>query len=84
MMRCILLFLFSLVVISNAGKLWSDVCTQADTKSLPFCDMSKTHDERAADYVSRIPLTDKANMMMNGAEPYDQLHIPAYQWGSEG
>ena len=53
------------VASASAGKLWADVCTQADTKSLPFCDTSKSHEERAADYVKRVPLAQKGKMMVN-------------------
>ena len=74
-----ILVLFLCINISSAGKLWSDVCTQSDTKSLPFCDMSKTHEERAKDYVSRVPLAQKGKMMINNGAPFDELHIPAYQ-----
>jgi len=72
------------VGIASAGKLWVDVCTQSNTMSLPFCDMTKTHEERAADYVNRVPLAQKARMMVNNGQPFGELHIPAYQWGSEG
>ena len=78
------LALLLLPTLATAGKLWADVCTQADTKSLPFCDMSKTIKERVADYVGRVPLEAKAPMMWNNASGYDALHIPPYQWGSEG
>ena len=67
-----------------AGKLWVDVCTQPDAQSLPFCDKTQPIPARVKDYVSRIPLADKAQMMQNNAKGYDKLHIPPYQWGSEG
>lgn len=70
--------------LSLAGKLWVDVCTQPDTKALPFCDKAQPIEARVKDYVSRIPLADKAQMMQNGAKGFDKLHIPPYQWGSEG
>lgn len=70
--------------LGHSGQLWKDVCTGEKVKNLPFCDMGKSIPERVADYVKRVPLADKAQMMVNGAAPFDDLSIPAYQWGSEG
>ena len=69
---------------AHAGLLWQDVCTQPDTKGLPFCDMSLPHPARVDDYVGRVPLAAKAAMMVNEAAAFEPLHIPPYQWGSEG
>lgn len=40
----ILLLLLGACAFASAGKLWADVCTQSDTKGLPFCDMTKPVD----------------------------------------
>ena len=48
---------------AQAGKLWSEVCTQADTKAMPFCDMSRPIDARVSDYVKRVSLTDKVRAL---------------------
>ena len=40
MLRATVLMLAAPLVV-NAGMLWDDVCTQSDTKGLPFCDMSQ-------------------------------------------
>ena len=74
----------SFLSLAAGGKLWADVCTQDETKGLPFCNKDLALKDRVKDYVARVPLENKANMMQNGAQPFDQLHIPAYQWGSEG
>ena len=39
---------------------------------------------RVADYVKRASLADKVSNMYNNAGGIDALHIPPYQWGSEG
>jgi beta-glucosidase-like glycosyl hydrolase len=75
--------------IAYAERLWADVCTQPAVSSLPFCDMSRTADERAADYTTRIAKADPTGaqmgtMMHNAAAAFPPLHIPMYQWGSEG
>eukprot|EP00041_Stephanoeca_diplocostata_P032218 m.1026122 g.1026122 ORF g.1026122 m.1026122 type:complete len:760 (+) comp24107_c2_seq13:156-2435(+) len=70
--------------VANGGQLWEDVCTQEDVQHLKFCDASVDVDERVADYVNRIPSSAMPGMMVNGAAKYDDLHIPMYQWGSEG
>ncbi len=69
---------------ARAGKLWADVCTQPDTARLPFCDTALPREARVADYVRRVPLADKARNMHNSGEGVPSLHIPPYQWGSEG
>lgn len=64
--------------------LWSNVCTEQDTRDLPFCDLNLPRKARVADYVQRVDLESKARMMINQAGSFDPLHIPAYQWWSEG
>ena len=55
------------ISFASAGQLWEDVCTQSDTKGLPFCDTTATLEDRVADYVKRVPLSSKAAMMTNSA-----------------
>eukprot|EP00948_MAST-09A_sp_MAST-9A-sp1_P000287 g287.t1 len=76
--------ILSLTSFVHGGMLWSEVCTQAETKSLPFCDMSLSVEERAADYTKRVSLADKAANMVNSGKGIPSLSIPPYQWGSEG
>jgi beta-glucosidase-like glycosyl hydrolase len=76
--------LVAFLACAHAGKLWADVCTQDDTKGLLFCDKSRSIPARVSDYVKRVPLEAKAAMMQNNAPAFDKLHIPPYQWGSEG
>ena len=64
--------------------LWKDVCTQDDVKFLPFCDSKLGLKARVADYVERIPIGVQISMMANTAHGFDDLHIPEYQWWSEG
>jgi hypothetical protein len=49
--QSVLLAVVMLVAIVQADILWKDVCTQADVKSLPFCDTTLDVGHRAADYV---------------------------------
>ena len=78
------LILLTTAATATAGKLWNDVCTQSDTKSLPFCDLTKDTATRVNDYVQRVSLPDKAANMHNSGQGIPALHIPPYQWGSEG
>jgi len=82
------LFLFSLASScmkrSSAEPLWSKVCTQDETKNLPFCDVALSLDERISDYVKRVPIEVKISMMGHNATGYDDLKIPPYMWWSEG
>ena len=82
--RLVLAVVMSAASFAHSGMLWKDVCTQPDTASLPFCDMSLPVEARAADYAKRVSLSDKAANMGNGAAGIPSLHIPPYQWGSEG
>ena len=40
---------------------WRQVCTQPDTKSLPFCNRELTIPARVEDYVKRVSLADKVS-----------------------
>jgi beta-D-xylosidase 4 len=76
--------LIALPVLAVSEVLWKDVCTQDDVKALPFCDMKLDIPKRAADYVSRLTTEEKISIMTNEASAVSKLHIPPYQWGSEG
>ncbi|KAG7365322.1 glycoside hydrolase [Nitzschia inconspicua] len=67
-----------------ADPLWQSVCTQDDVRNLPFCDETMALTDRVKDYVSRIPTEVQISMMGNQAAGFDELHIPPYQWWSEG
>ncbi|KAG7336678.1 glycoside hydrolase [Nitzschia inconspicua] len=67
-----------------ADPLWQSVCTQDDVRDLPFCDETLALTDRVKDYVSRIPTEVQISMMGNQAAGFDELHIPPYQWWSEG
>ena len=69
---------------SNWGKpLWPDVCTQNDTKTLPFCDISLSLPARAADVVERLSVDEKQLLIVDGAQGVASLHLPGYRWWSE-
>eukprot|EP01047_Picozoa_sp_COSAG01_P050798 COSAG01_NODE_5171_length_4436_cov_4.031128_9_plen_183_part_00 len=86
--RTMLLPIFVAIVLlapaARANILWENVCTQADVKSKVWCDTSKSHTTRAQAYVAEISNEEKGGLMSNGAKGVDRLHIPPYQWGSEG
>lgn len=68
-----------------AGPLWPNVCHHNSISSrFPFCDQSKSLDERASDFVSRLTLEEKQSILDNDAAAVPRLGIPAYQWWSEG
>lgn len=69
---------------TSAEPLWLDVCTQDETKGLPFCDTALNLDERIDDYVKRVPIETQMQMMGHNASGYDDLKIPPYMWWSEG
>eukprot|EP00521_Asterionellopsis_glacialis_P014611 CAMPEP_0195294214 /NCGR_PEP_ID=MMETSP0707-20130614/14353_1 /TAXON_ID=33640 /ORGANISM="Asterionellopsis glacialis, Strain CCMP134" /LENGTH=844 /DNA_ID=CAMNT_0040355121 /DNA_START=52 /DNA_END=2586 /DNA_ORIENTATION=+ len=90
------LSLATLILLSKIGNddgttegtsaiLWEKVCTeQTGTHDLPFCNMNLSRQERVADYIGRIDMPTKAKMMVNDASEFEALHIPPYQWWSEG
>ena len=59
--------------------LWSDVCTQEPSHSMPFCDVSLDIEARVSDYTNRIPTKDQILMMNHVAAGYEPLGIPPYQ-----
>ena len=67
-----------------AEPLWSNVCTDDESKNLPFCDIALGLDERISDYVNRVPVEIKISMMGHNASGYEALKIPPYMWWSEG
>ena len=81
----ILAFVIS-AVQAQEEKLWKNVCTEADVQDLPFCDVSRALKERVDDYVGRVAsVEDQINMLLaNSAGNYPPLHIPKYNWWSEG
>jgi hypothetical protein len=79
-----LLVLLSSATIGAAEPLWKDVCTQPETKVLPFCNMSLVVEARVQDLLHRIPVRSQIAMMDSDAAGYAPLHIPPYQWWTEG
>ena len=53
--------------------------------SLPFCDTTLLLATRVADYVSwAVPVERQIRILHHNASGYAPLHIPPYQWWSEG
>ena len=51
---------------------------------LPYQDPRLSSLKRARDLCSRLTLKEKAQIMMNGSQAIDRLHVPMYEWWSEG
>ena len=49
----------------------------------PYLDTNLTPEQRAADLVQRMTLTEKASEMQNNSAAVPRLNVPAYQWWSE-
>ena len=59
------------------------VCTQPETRDLPFCDVSLTFEERTRDLVSRITMGEAGRQLTaRNAPAIPRLGIPAYYWGT--
>lgn len=59
-------------------------CKQSSTYKFPFLDPSLPIEKRVDDMVSRMTLDQKISQLMNQSPAIDSLHIPAYNWWSEG
>ena len=69
----------------SGGPLWPDVCSPGDiSSSFPFCDLTLSHPDRAADLIGRLTLEEKQSLLVNDASGVPRLGIPPYQWWSEG
>ena len=83
--NALIFFLFSCSTKrGSAEPLWSDVCTQDETKNLPFCDVTLDLEKRVVDYINRIPTEVQITMMGHNASGFEDLKIPPYMWWSEG
>lgn len=67
-------------------------CIADAAKSLPYCDTTKSHEERVADLIGRLNLTEKISLIapamgMNTCNeqqlPIDRIGYPAYMWLDE-
>jgi len=54
-----------------------------DLPLLPYLDVSRPVEERAADLVRRMTLEEKAQQLVNQARAIPRLNVPAYDWWSE-
>jgi beta-D-xylosidase 4 len=69
---------------AEANILWENVCTQSDVKGSKWCDITAEIDVRAEAFVKTLQLEEKAGIMINNGKGVERLHLPPYQWGSEG
>ena len=54
------------------------------SEMLPYQNPKLSAQQRAEDLCSRLTLEEKARIMMNGSGAVDRLHVPMYEWWSEG
>ncbi len=64
--------------------LLGSVAGRAHGAPLPFEDPALPVAQRVDDLVGRMTLQEKVSQMMNGAPAIPRLHVPAYEWWSEG
>ncbi len=57
-------------------------CAQ-DTQKPAYLDTTLPAEQRAADLVHRMTLTEKAGQLVNQARAIPRLQVPAYDWWSE-
>lgn len=83
----LLITLYSLSISSRAlGQSPSFACdtaSNASLSSLGFCDTALSVEERVADLVGRLTLTEKIGYLISGAASVSRLGIPKYEWWSE-
>lgn len=54
------------------------------TETPPYLNPALPIDQRVDDLVSRMTLEEKASQVLRGAAAIPRLHIPAYEWWTEG
>ncbi len=54
------------------------------SKPLPYLDPSLPREQRAADLVSRMTLSEKISEMLNSSAAVPRLDVPSYDWWNEG
>lgn len=61
------------------------VCAGAaqEVANSPYMDVNLSPEQRAADFVKRMTLAEKASQLVNQAPAIPRLHVPAYDWWSE-
>src|SRR6185437_2126762 len=59
------------------------IATGQDASNLPYMNPKLSPEERAADLVHRMTLTEKASQLVNQARAIPRLNVPAYDWWSE-
>ncbi len=74
---------FSLAAL--AAFLFTITCAAVaqDASQLPYMNPKLSPEERAADLVHRMTLTEKASQLVNDAQAIPRLNVPAYNWWSE-
>lgn len=80
----LIILFFTMFGVSFGNILWADVCTQSDVITTVWCDTSKSVDVRVAAFVAALQPSEKIGLLTNEAKGVTRLHIPPYQWGSEG
>lgn len=81
---CLILVLLFLVSPSGlARELFACDPTDPNTKSFPFCQVSKTIPDRVRDLIGRLTLQEKVKLLVDDAAAVPRLGIKGYKWWSE-
>ena len=75
--KCALLSVVSCLI------LFVTASSAQDASNLPYMNTKLSPEERAADLVHRMTLTEKASQLVNQARAIPRLNVPAYDWWSE-
>ncbi|MBT1689170.1 glycoside hydrolase family 3 C-terminal domain-containing protein [Dawidia soli] len=62
----------------------TDCTDKKEDVTLPFLDTALSIDQRVDDLVARMTLAEKIGQMVHDAPAIERLHIPRYNWWSEG
>ncbi len=80
--RLLLLLLGATVLIHAQNASFPD-CKSGPLSTFPICDQSLPTRVRAADFVSRMNITEKIQQMIRHGYAIPRLGIPVFVWGSE-
>jgi len=58
-------------------------CMTPRSQAWPFCNWSRPTEERLTDFITRLELAEKIQLLDNYAPPVRRLDLPGYLWWSE-
>jgi beta-glucosidase len=75
---------FQACFISALTLIGTDCSVEKRDATLPYLDIALPINERVNDLVGRMTLGEKISQMVHDAPAIERLHIPRYNWWSEG